>query len=86
MRLTNYAQGQNGRALFTRDFVVWFSYETPIGFHTLASGLVIRENDWGPTTGKHLNAIPDQGEVERVSSERFEALFEEHIGARVNAS
>jgi hypothetical protein len=36
---------------------VWFSYRTAIAFHTADTGTVARQNDWGPTTGKHLNDV-----------------------------
>ena len=59
---------------------VWFSYETPIAFQVDGQPLVVRENVWSTTTGKHLNAI-DGGDKEakarRVSSEVFESLVEE---------
>ena len=52
---------------------VWFSYDTPIAFRS-SGERVVRENVWGPTTGKHLNVI-DGGTKEakerRVSSEDF---------------
>lgn len=50
---------------------LYFSYQTVIAFHDDVSGLVIRENDWSTTTGKHLNAInPDK--KKRISGEQFE--------------
>ena len=59
---------------------VWFSYETPVAFRTDRTGLVVRQNKWGPTTGKHLNAI-DGGDEEaksrRVDGPDFQALLEE---------
>lgn len=60
---------------FTRvdvgDLTVWFSYESPIAYRD-RHGLVIRENSWGPTTGKHLNAVhPDKGR--RIPSAEFES-------------
>jgi hypothetical protein len=37
-----------------------FSYTTVVGF-SLSSGWVVCENDWGSTTGKHLNWLePDK--------------------------
>lgn len=39
------------------DLTVWFSYRTPVAFHTPASGTVVRENDWSNTTGRHLSHI-----------------------------
>ena len=61
---------------------VWFSYETPIAFSSIDGMLVVRENDWGPTTGKHMNKI-DGGQLmakhRRVSgtvfTHRLEALL-----------
>jgi len=59
---------------FTRvvlnDVEVWFSYATPIAFRTNDGTLVIRENDWRQTTGKHLNYI-DADHSKRVSGEEF---------------
>jgi hypothetical protein len=58
---------------------VYFSYRTPIAFRA-GGGLVVRENAWGPTTGKHLNRI-DGGDKEakaaRVCGERFAAMWAE---------
>lgn len=34
-----------------------FSYQTVIAFSTGETPLTVRENDWGPTTGKHLNRV-----------------------------
>lgn len=51
-----------------RDF--YFSYKTLVAFRAPGFGLVCRENEWGPTTGKHLNSIePDK--KARVSGEEF---------------
>ena len=50
---------------------LWFSYKTVVAF-SLPGELVIRENDWGPTTGKHLNWI-DLDKSKRIPSDEFEA-------------
>jgi hypothetical protein len=51
-----------------------FSYETPIGFSVDWSPWILRENSWGPTTGKHLNYY-DGGtaaaKAKRVSHDDF---------------
>lgn len=55
---------------------IWFSYRTPVAFETHAAGLVCRVNDWGRTTGKHLNAIePDK--TKRVAGDVFERALAE---------
>ncbi len=49
-----------GRPNFSRVSVngltLWFSYETVIAFQDTGN-IVVSENVWGPTTGKHINAV-----------------------------
>ena len=59
---------------------VYFSYKTPVAFRTFETGLVVRENDWGPTTGKHLNAIDGGEKSKRVSGDVFEKMLAKHLG------
>lgn len=54
---------------------LYFSYETVIAYNAPGEGLVIRENDWSTTTGKHLNAI-SRDKSRRISGEAFEAKLE----------
>ena len=60
---------------------VWFSYETPIAFKNGTwSTLVVRENVWGTTTGKHLNWIDGgtkEAKANRVSSDEFDRALDE---------
>lgn len=58
---------------------VYFSYDTPVAFHHPERGLVVIENRWGPTTGKHLNWICDD-KRQRVSDVEFGRLFAEVFG------
>lgn len=60
---------------------VWFSYRTPVAFQVGTNPMVVRENSWGPTTGKHLNAIDGGNRKGRVSSEEFERLYAEQVEA-----
>lgn len=58
---------------------VYFSYKIPVAFR-FGGTLTVRENEWGPTTGKHLNAIhPDK--KRRVSGETFERMLSEAVTA-----
>jgi hypothetical protein len=56
---------------------IYFSYATPIAFHD-GTRLWVRQNAWGPTTGKHLNAI-DGGDAlaraNRYDGETFERML-----------
>lgn len=56
------------------ELTIWFSYETPVGYR-LFGRTVVRENDWGVTTGKLLNELePDK--KRRISGAVFEARLE----------
>lgn len=56
---------------------IWFSYETPIAFQSFGQ-IFIRKNDWGPTTGKHLNSI-DTDKKRRLSGLEFEKLLNHNV-------
>ncbi len=49
---------------------LYFSYQTVIAFEDNCNLRVI-ENLWGPTIGKHLNAIDGGNKSARLPSEKF---------------
>ena len=51
---------------------VWFSYKTPVAYSVMGGPKRVRRNDWGPTTGKHINAIDGGDKSSRISGEDFE--------------
>ena len=55
---------------------VWFSYLTPVAFRVGSNTVVVHQNDWGPTTGKHLNSIDGGHKSARVSADEFKRLWE----------
>lgn len=57
----------------------YFSYETLVAFETKYDELFVRENVWGPTTGKHLNWIDGGNKKARLSKEDFEKKYNELI-------
>ncbi len=60
------------------DRSIAFSYNTIIGVTAKNSyAWILRENDWGPTTGKHLNYLSDEDKASRLSSSKFEELLKE---------
>jgi len=50
---------------------LYFSYDTIVAFRDEKSGLVVSENNWSKTTGKHLNHICDDHKI-RIKREVFE--------------
>lgn len=69
--------GTHALAMEIGGLTIFFSYETPIAFR-IGGELVIRENDWGGTTGKHLNWINREKKI-RISAGEFEGKLEEQI-------
>ena len=55
------------------NLTIVFSYKTPIAFYG-SNGLVIRQNDWSATTGKHLNYIHPNKDL-RVTGDEFNRLL-----------
>ena len=52
---------------------VWFSYKTPVAFSVMHGPIRVRRNEWGPTTGKHLNAIDGGDKSSRMPGPDFES-------------
>ena len=72
--------GSNHAAVSFENLTIWFSYRTPIAFMTPKTGRVCRENSWGPTTGKHLNAV-DEDKSKRIAGAEFERRLAEILRA-----
>jgi len=62
----------NAKRINLGNLTLYFSYETLVAIYD--NGLKVIENCWGPTTGKHINAI-DGGSIEararRLSADEF---------------
>lgn len=60
---------------------LWYSYRTVVAFRHVdryGARVVVRENDWGPTTGRHLNEI-DGGSKDARSLRIAAAEFERRL-------
>ena len=78
----NYSSSNYGAHCLRVDMgklTVWFSYQTAIAFQVDGHARVVRANEWGPTTGKHLNMIDNGNKKARISGERFEAIWKEQL-------
>lgn len=56
---------------------LYFSYETVVGFRAPGYGLVVCENVWSTTTGKHLNWLDGGQKHSRTPYYEFEKKLEE---------
>jgi hypothetical protein len=65
---------------------VWYSYRTPVAFAREGDRPTVRENTWGPTTGKHLNAIDGGDKSSRVPGDTFEVQLREALSVTEEAT
>lgn len=69
----------------TNGMDLYFSYQTLVAFRSYSGRLVVHQNDWGTTTGKHLNAIDGGNKRARVNAEEFQRLWEDETRQKVVA-
>jgi hypothetical protein len=63
----------------------WFSYSTLVAFSKPGHPRVVHENDWGPTTGKHLNWIDGGAKKHRLNDAAFLSVFKDYFGEEIAA-
>jgi len=56
-------RSNNFTKVSTKDGVYAFSYDTLVAFKHVSGSWTVSKNEWGNTTGKHLNSI-DGGTTE----------------------
>jgi hypothetical protein len=79
-KIKNYGTGEGNTILVDLGAIdLYFSYQTVVAFQYKGK-LVIRENDWGCTTGKHLNWINEDKSI-RIDGETFENQLSEIMEA-----
>lgn len=65
----NQREVPNFKSVKIGSIILYYSYDTIIGFSTPKHPLCVTENVWGPTTGKHLNMISEK--KDRIPREEF---------------
>lgn len=68
--------GPNTTRVEVNGLTLYFSYQQLVAFRK-GTMLCVRENEWGNTTGKHINAIPDSKRVQKLSEEEFTSIWNE---------
>lgn len=61
--------------------VFYFSYETLVAFRIGHGKLHVHQNDWGNTTGIHLNWIDGGDKESRLTKEEFEETLDFELSA-----
>jgi hypothetical protein len=80
---SSYASSSNINALRfdIGGYTFWYSYKALIAFRAPGHPLIVSENQWTATTGKHLNLI-DGNKKNRVDAATFKRLQFELIEPR----
>lgn len=71
----NENSARNFNSVTIGDAIVYFSYDTAVAFCTPQQGLVVCENIWGTTTGKHLNWLSKDKSI-RLPKKEFDKRLE----------
>ncbi len=72
----NYTgRNTDARSVTVGPYTFYFSYQTIVGFYS-DEGLILSENVWSNTTGRHINEI---GDVERTPRDEFELKLKEFL-------
>ena len=66
-------------------FELYFSYTTIITFHEQGHKMVVSQNVWSSTTGRHLNEIDGGGKEDRVDNNTFQEQLDEALERFFNA-
>ena len=85
----NYSRGNNARMVTIGDITLYYSYREIIAFSDMTNKEPVRTsitvgriNEWGPTTGRHMNDVPGNAKEDRLTGRDFEqalkALIERH--------
>jgi hypothetical protein len=75
IKLRSLSRGTNCHCVEIGTTKLYFSYETLVAVDVGPFDLYVRENEWGPTTGRHLNDIA--GDYPRLPAAEFEAALKE---------
>lgn len=63
--------GPSSLQIILPGLTVWFSYDTPVAFLPHGGERMVSLNEWGQTTGKHLNAIDGGDKASRVPHQQL---------------
>ena len=76
--LEQYGKSPSARVAEIGSLEIYFSYGTPIAFLGSDGKLVVSENRWGSTTGRHIASL-GVAKPDRMPSEQFDVELRMHI-------
>jgi len=82
----NYASdnyGVNSLKVVLETITLYYSYETIIAYRDIQDGLVVHQNVWGVTTGKHLNWIDGGNKTDRLDGDNFDEMLQAALSRHI---
>ncbi len=67
--------GVHTKKLVLENITLYYSYEIIVAYYDFTDGKVVSVNQWGTTTGKHLNWIDNGDKKNRKPAEVFDAML-----------
>lgn len=80
--LENDNYGAHMLKIETDGIELWYSYETIVAYTDNQDHLVVCENCWTNTTGKHLNWIMSD-KKSRTKSDKFQEMLKDAIARHI---
>ena len=68
--------GVNSLAIRLGTITLYYSYKTIVAYRDYQDGLIVHENDWRTTTGKHLNWLDGGDKKSRLNDTDFQIKLE----------
>jgi len=69
--------GAHSRKVELASVTLFYSYETIVAYRDAQDGLIVSENCWKTTTGKHINWIDGGNKKARKPRAEFESMLAE---------
>ena len=80
-KISNYGEysssnyGAHSRRVELANITLFYSYDTIVAYTDGKDGLTVSTNQWGVTTGKHLNWIDGGDKKNRKTADQFTAML-----------
>jgi hypothetical protein len=74
---SNY--GVNTLRVELGTITLYYSYKTIVAYSDIQDGLIVHENIWGVTTGKHLNWLDNGDKANRKDSNVFDEMLQKAL-------
>ena len=82
-RYSNDNYGVNSLRVVLKTLILYYSYETIIAYEDNQDGLIVHQNVWGVTTGKHLNWIDSGNKKSRLDGCKFDEMLQATLNRHI---